>query len=249
MKNKCIIYGLVDPRDNEIRYIGKTIDISKRLYEHIRSAKKSKPGSTKKNDWIRKLCKHNLEISLIELDCVDIEEWQFWETFYIDLFKSWNFKLTNMTNGGDGVSNPWLYLSNSDKQNRVNKLIKINKSDVRREQMRVARLGKTYEEIFGDVKAAEMKRAKSEFLKQNNPSKRGRIVQPETKELIRKKLQKQYEITFPDMSKMIFTGQKAVIQYFDEKINKNILPTDHKNYISPYTVLRNGYDNYKTIRI
>lgn len=30
-------------------------------------------------------------------------DWQFWEKHYVSLYKSWNFKLTNDTEGGDGI--------------------------------------------------------------------------------------------------------------------------------------------------
>ena len=45
-----------------------------------------------------------------------------------------------------------------------------------------------------------------------------------------------------------FKGQKEIIGYFKEYINKDISHTDHKRYISPYAVLRNEYSNYKTTR-
>ena len=42
------------------------------------------------------------------VDEVPENQWEFWESFYISLFKSWNFNLTNKTLGGtgSGVNNP-----------------------------------------------------------------------------------------------------------------------------------------------
>lgn len=93
------IYTLKDPISNEIRYVGKTNDVSKRLKEHLRKAKHSK---THKNNWIIKLnslgCKPVIEI----VDCVSIDECSFWEQYWIDTIKSWGFNLTNIANGGVG---------------------------------------------------------------------------------------------------------------------------------------------------
>jgi len=41
-----------------------------------------------------------LEINII--DEVPTSEWKFWEKYYISLFKSWGFELTNKNNGGGG---------------------------------------------------------------------------------------------------------------------------------------------------
>lgn len=42
----------------------------------------------------------------INLEIIDeVEDWRYWEEFYIWLFKSWGFKLENKNNGGGGPSN------------------------------------------------------------------------------------------------------------------------------------------------
>ena len=69
--------------DNIPFYIGKTVQKgNKRLNNH-----KKVFG----NDTI-------LEI----IDIIINEEWIFWETFYISLFKSWGYKLKNKNDGGGG---------------------------------------------------------------------------------------------------------------------------------------------------
>jgi hypothetical protein len=58
------IYGLVDPRTGETRYVGQTADLlGRRLQDHIR-----KPGATKKGDWVREVLAADLDptIYLIE---------------------------------------------------------------------------------------------------------------------------------------------------------------------------------------
>lgn len=94
------IYTLSDPFTNEIRYVGKTINLEKRLYEHKRLSHKK---NTHKNNWINGLMSNN-SAPIIEIIDEVGQEWQFWECFYIELLKSWGFRLTNMTPGGDGVS-------------------------------------------------------------------------------------------------------------------------------------------------
>ena len=44
----------------------------------------------------------NKELNIFELDYVDENEWKFWEEFYINLFKSWNFSLLNQNKAGGG---------------------------------------------------------------------------------------------------------------------------------------------------
>lgn len=80
--NMTSIYAL--SKENYIFYIGKTINIPSRLYEH-----KQKYGS-------------NIEI--IILDEVEDNEWIFWEKHYISLFKSWGYILKNKNDGGGGTT-------------------------------------------------------------------------------------------------------------------------------------------------
>lgn len=99
--NQSYIYGLIDPRDNSVRYIGKTIhDIQTRLNRHIRNSKNKK---THKDNWINSLLQKDLKPSIELIDVVNIADEFFWEKHYISLYKSWNFDLTNSTDGGEGT--------------------------------------------------------------------------------------------------------------------------------------------------
>jgi len=93
------IYALQDPITKRIRYVGKSNEPKKRLTEHLLD----KVSNTYKSNWINSL--GGKSPNLIILDEVPIIEWGFWESYYIDLCRSWGFNLTNLTNGGDGVSN------------------------------------------------------------------------------------------------------------------------------------------------
>jgi hypothetical protein len=99
MKTK-FIYTLSDPNSGLVRYIGKAKDVKKRLSNHLSNNHLS--TSTKKNNWIISLLR-NQQLPIIEVvDEVTSEEIDFYEIFYISLFKSWGFDLLNGTNGGDG---------------------------------------------------------------------------------------------------------------------------------------------------
>lgn len=51
--NKYIIYGLVDPRSGELRYVGKSCSGLKRPKAHLAPSNLKK--ATHKNNWIRQL--------------------------------------------------------------------------------------------------------------------------------------------------------------------------------------------------
>ena len=100
---KVQIYGLVDPRDEKIKYIGKANNSYNRLKGHIYECKKENKTNNKKVNWIKTLVKLGLKPELEILDEVEESNWQFWEQWWIELFKSWNFDLKNSTKGGDGA--------------------------------------------------------------------------------------------------------------------------------------------------
>ncbi len=102
------VYSLLDPRDNQVRYIGKSLNTKKRLRKHIKESRES--TKSHKKAWINGLLKNNLKPILEIVDEVPNKEWKFWEIHYISLFRSWGFDLVNSTNGGEGVEKgniPW----------------------------------------------------------------------------------------------------------------------------------------------
>ena len=93
------IYTLEHPVNGQIKYVGKTNTPQKRAVNH--ACLSSTKGAYLKN-WVISLSKEGLSPKLSVIDTVDIKEWQFWEKHYISLYKSWGFKLTNLTDGGNG---------------------------------------------------------------------------------------------------------------------------------------------------
>jgi group I intron endonuclease len=96
MENKNYIYGLIDPRSNKIRYVGKTNNPDQRLFDHIRH---SKHKTTYKDKWIRSLLEIGLNptITILE-ECGD--NWVEREIHHISLYEN----LTNLTKGGEGLN-------------------------------------------------------------------------------------------------------------------------------------------------
>ena len=93
------IYILIDPLTQECRYVGKAKDSHKRFIRHLWEAKK--PGFKKHlYCWIRSVLNNGLVPIQIIIDTV--EDWKFWERFYIDYFKSIGCNLTNLCDGGQG---------------------------------------------------------------------------------------------------------------------------------------------------
>lgn len=95
------IYTLKDPETNEIRYVGKTNNIGQRFSAHLNNARKHQ---IHKKRWIESLKKKKLKPIIEILDIVPIEDWVFWEIYWISQMKSWGYNLINYTEGGDGCT-------------------------------------------------------------------------------------------------------------------------------------------------
>jgi len=61
-------------------YIGKAKDATRRKHAHRRT--------------------YGLDIQSYIID--EVEDWKFWESYWIEQFKCWGFKLENKNNGGGG---------------------------------------------------------------------------------------------------------------------------------------------------
>ena len=91
----CSIYALVDPRNDKIRYVGKTSKrLEQRLGEHYRDL--GRRGH--KANWIRSVWDEGLRVIIRLLEECPEEKWQEREIFWIKSFEG----LTNQTIGGEG---------------------------------------------------------------------------------------------------------------------------------------------------
>ncbi len=119
-----IIYVLIEPITNEIKYVGKTKQpLPKRLTAHLTECRHS---NTKKNTWLKSLKKRGLKPKIEELDIVLESEWEFWEKYWISQFKTWGFELKNANEGGKGMSSEFIKKNNPMLKEETRK--KISKS-------------------------------------------------------------------------------------------------------------------------
>lgn len=95
------IYALSDPSSMAIRYIGKSIRLDARMREHLREQ-----GTTYPVRWIQSLLRDGKRPTLTILETLaDESDWQAAEKRWIAHGKTMGWKLTNCTDGGDGVVN------------------------------------------------------------------------------------------------------------------------------------------------
>lgn len=94
---KTFIYGLVDPRDNQIKYIGKSNNPKGRLATHYCD---KRPNA--KLNWLLKLKTFGLKPEIIILDEVTIDDWHYWEQWWYEYFKAIGAILKNGDIPGKG---------------------------------------------------------------------------------------------------------------------------------------------------
>lgn len=98
---KTFIYSLSGP-DGIVRYIGKSNTPRKRLHDHIKEC--SGFGKSHKISWIKSLLFRGERPTIEIIEEVTSDEWEYWEMYWIQQFKSWGFNLVNSTIGGEGGS-------------------------------------------------------------------------------------------------------------------------------------------------
>ncbi len=98
-----IVYGLVDPRDGQLRYVGKSCSGKRRARQHANPTRVIK-DFTHKGNWVKGLVAVGLrpEIEVLE-SVVDSQELDEAERFWIAYYRALGCRLTNLTDGGDGT--------------------------------------------------------------------------------------------------------------------------------------------------
>ena len=97
----CYIYTLSDPRNNQVRYVGKTNNPKQRRSAHGVLTREQK---SRKKNWVKHLKSLSLKPVFEIIEEVSIDEWKEAEKFWITQFKAWGFILLNHTSGGDGLT-------------------------------------------------------------------------------------------------------------------------------------------------
>lgn len=137
---KYYIYTLSHPITNEVRYVGKTINIKRRYKQHLYD----KRGSHKSN-WVQSIRKQNLKPILTILEeCND--NWQNREIYWISQFDN----LTNFLSGGQNSYRPPTSEETKEKIRQANigkKLSKNHKNNIshKMKKKRISIKGVIYE--------------------------------------------------------------------------------------------------------
>lgn len=102
------IYGLIDPRTGEIRYVGKTTQPHVRKRQHVDEANSPirRKHNTHKSRWIRALLALGLQPHLVILKDTDKDHWIEDERLLIRVLRANGARLTNLSLGGEGVQVP-----------------------------------------------------------------------------------------------------------------------------------------------
>lgn len=97
------VYGLVDPRTDEVRYVGKTIASPYGRYRsHVKDAEIGKIGH--RSNWIRQLSHLDLRPRLLIIEQgVPVSTINDRERWWVQSGRSWGWDLTNATRGGEGA--------------------------------------------------------------------------------------------------------------------------------------------------
>ena len=100
----CNIYVLVDPRTGLIRYVGKTVrSLDDRLRGHLADAKRRSTRRVAR--WINTLLRDGLRPEICSIEVVSSGgDWVEREKYYIKLYRDMGNDLTNLSDGGEGLS-------------------------------------------------------------------------------------------------------------------------------------------------
>lgn len=112
-KNVAVVYVLVDPRDNLIKYVGKSVSGVDRAFEHVKPSSLKNDKKTKKANWLFSLLNNNLKpiVFVVDYFNLNIDKNIKNQVIYnkeqtlIQLLKKYNTPLTNLTDGGPGAVN------------------------------------------------------------------------------------------------------------------------------------------------
>lgn len=103
MAQQFLIYGLIDPRTQQLRYVGlhSRGSLEKRLREHLCRAKAG--FRLHVYDWVRSLLDRGQCPEIVQLESVgSFTELTEAESWHIQMWRSLGCDLTNLTDGGEG---------------------------------------------------------------------------------------------------------------------------------------------------
>ena len=99
-RTSFFIYVLIDPRNDEIRYVGYTYNLKNRLWNHIGESRKQR--NIYKSRWINSLLKLGFIPEIKSIDTATDADVIEKEKFWIAEMKRQGCRLTNLSEGGRG---------------------------------------------------------------------------------------------------------------------------------------------------
>lgn len=154
-------------------YIGKTVNFIVRKHHHRK--------------------KYGDDIKWYFIDEVYDTEWQFWEKYYISLYKSWGFQLTNQNGGGGGATKYTQEQSKKISEKKLGMKYKISEESKKNKSKKLTGL-KRSEETKQKISQAKqghncyLNQERSQKLRQNSSLK---------KEIIQYSLNDEFIKVFP----------------------------------------------------
>lgn len=91
------VYVYTLSEGDDVRYVGVTRLLEDRKRQHL-----FKRDGTIKAKWVGSLAQRGKLPDFDVIDTVDESDWQFWESFWIQQFRGWGYRLVNADNGGLG---------------------------------------------------------------------------------------------------------------------------------------------------
>jgi len=193
------IYGLICPKTNQIKYIGKADDVKRRLRQHIYQSKYS---NSNKNLWIKNLLKEEYKPEIEIIDEVLLENWGYWEDFWIRYYKFLGFHLINEMDGGHGYGKhssetieKIRYSQSGEKNAMYGKPSPkgfTGKKFSEESKKKIGEANKGNKVWLGKTHSEETRKKISEANRGKSRN-RGRIMSEETKQKIREKLKNKYK--------------------------------------------------------
>lgn len=103
MVSRFFIYGLVDPRNRQLRYVGKSMSGMVRPKSHSYPSRMAE--NTHKAHWVKSVVASGFKPTIIVLEEFESEDGlNEAEQFYIAYFRFLGCPLTNATEGGEGAT-------------------------------------------------------------------------------------------------------------------------------------------------
>lgn len=98
--NLVNIYCLINPLDESVFYVGATFH---KIYNRL-SCYKGGKGNRSLKEIVKIIQANSMQPEILLLDEVSIKDASFFEDFYMDLFKSFGFKLCNIRRSDYSIS-------------------------------------------------------------------------------------------------------------------------------------------------